>query len=317
MGSPRFGLPALERLLAAGEELVLVVSQPDRPAGRARRPTTPPVAVFAREHGLPLHQPERLRTDEQLAPLRRARPDLIVVAAYGLILPSAVLDLPPLGCLNIHPSLLPRFRGASPVQAALLHGDAETGVTIIKLVQRMDAGPILAQWRTAIGPDESAAELEQRLAVLGAELLLEQLGPWRDGSLMAQPQDEASATYCERLERADARLDWSWPAERLARVVRAMRGRTDAFTTWNGRLLKVLRARPTAAPGGELGEVAASLEPPRRPVVATADGGLLLLEVALEGKAPTSGEAFLNGYPKLLGARLGPAAESPSAAPRA
>jgi methionyl-tRNA formyltransferase len=307
MGSPAFGLPTLQRLIAAGQEVVLVVTQPDRPAGRARRLTPPPVAAFALDHQLPLYQPERLRA-AALDPIRSAAPHLVVVAAYGLLLPNALLELPPYGCLNVHPSLLPRHRGASPVQAAILAGDDETGVTIIKLVERMDAGPILAQVRSPIRRDEHAQALEARLADTGAELLVDCLGPWTSGRLQAQPQDESRATYCTRLERADAELDWTRPADELARVVRAFRGRTDAFTFWDGKLLKVLTAEPLDEPASsvEPGRVDVALAPQGRlPRVATARGSLLLRELALEGRPLTTGTAFLNGHRAFAGALLG------------
>src|SRR5947207_1447818 len=204
MGSPAFGLPTLRAILNAGHDVTLVVSQPDRPAGRSRRLRPPPVAAVARELGLPLHQPEQLRGEAAVEPLLRAAPDAIVVAAFGQLLPRAVLDLAPLGCLNVHPSLLPRWRGASPIQAALLHGDLETGVTIIELTEQLDAGPILAQERTSIAPDEDAPRLEARLAELGARLLVNCLEPLASGELTPRPQNEAGATYCRRLERADA-----------------------------------------------------------------------------------------------------------------
>lgn len=309
MGSPAFGLPALRGLLDAGYRIELVVSQPDRPAGRSRQLRPPPIAAFAREVGLPLYQPEHLRTEAALEPIRRAAPDVVVVAAFGLLLPSSLLELPRAGCLNIHPSLLPRHRGASPVQAAILAGDEETGVTIIKLTERMDAGPILAQRRTPIGADEDALSLEARLADLGARLLLECLEPWLAGALPTRPQNEAEATYCRRLRREDAELDWARPAVELHRVVRAFRGRTDAFTYWNERLLKVLAARPVELPGlaEEPGHVLDGrlIGQARWPVVTTGRGGLLLQQLALEGRSPTAGRAFVNGYPHFLGARLG------------
>jgi methionyl-tRNA formyltransferase len=286
-----------------------VVTQPDRPAGRSRHLTPVPVAAYAQAEGLPLYQPERLRSSEALEPIRAVQPDLIVVAAFGLLLPKALLDLPPLGCLNVHPSLLPRHRGASPVQAAILAGDVQTGVTIIRLIERMDAGPILAQVETALSAEEDAPALEARLADMGAALLVECLEPWASGRLEARPQYEALATYCRRLDRADAELDWSRPAEELARVVRAFRGRTDAFTFWTGRLLKVLRASPLddGVPPGGPGSVAVGQDSGGRkyPAVATARGRLLLREIALEGRQPTDGTAFLNGYPQLILSRLG------------
>jgi methionyl-tRNA formyltransferase len=309
MGSPTFGLPTLNALRRAGHDVALVVSQPDRPFGRARRTTPPPVAAFARAQGLELHQPENLRGESALAPIRDAAPELIVVAAFGLLLPPALLELPPHGCLNVHPSLLPRFRGASPVQAAILAGDYETGVSIMKLTQRMDAGPILGQIRTPIGVEEDAQALEARLAELGARLLLECLEPWVRGELEARAQNEDAATYCPRLERSDAQLHWCRPAVELARIVRAFRGRTDAFTRWEGRLLKVLAAEAVPV-GPELRQPGLVFEPvprlrPRYPLVATGGGALLLRELAIEGRQARTGEAFLNGYPRLVGARLG------------
>ena len=309
MGSPGFGLPTLRAIRQAGHAVPLVVTQPDRPAGRSRRLTPVPVAAYAQAEGLPLYQPERLRGEGALAPVREAEPDVIVVAAFGLLLPKALLGLPPHGCLNVHPSLLPRHRGASPVQAAILAGDTETGVTIIRLSERMDAGPILAQVHTPLPADEDALSLEPRLAEMGAELLVECLEPWAGGQLEARPQDEALATYCQRLERADAELDWTRSARELARVVRAFRGRTDAFTFWHGRLLKIFKAAPVTdvAPPGRPGSVTVGRDSDGRnyPLVAADRGALLLREVALEGRPPTSGAAFLNGYPAFIGAKLG------------
>lgn len=309
MGSPAFALPALRALLGAGYQIALVVSQPDRPAGRNRRLRAPAVAAFAREAGLPLYQPEHLRTDPALEPIRQAAPDVVVVAAFGLLLPTRLLELPPAGCLNIHPSLLPRHRGASPIEAAILAGDPETGVTIIQVTEQMDAGPILVQRRTPIGPDEDAPSLEARLADLGARLLVECLEPWLAGRLTPTPQNDAEATYCRRLRREDAELDWTQPAAALHRVVRAFRGRIDAHTFWNDRLLKILSAGLVELPEqvGEPGRVldGRPFGMPRWPVVATGAGGLLLRELALEGRAPTTGQAFINGYPGFLGAKLG------------
>jgi methionyl-tRNA formyltransferase len=309
MGSPAFGLPSLRSILRAGHEIALVISQPDRPVGRSGKPVPPPVAAFARAEGLTFYQPERLRTPQELGPLEESGPDAIVVAAFGMLLPRTVLDLPRHGCLNVHPSLLPRWRGASPVEAALLAGDTQTGATIMKLTEELDAGPILAQASTPIGPREDALELEARLAEIGSDLLVETLEPWAAGRLEARPQDEARATYCRRLGRADAELDWSEPAARLDRVVRAFRSRGGAFTYWNDHLLKVLVAEVVAQePGhpepGVVFERNAGSQP-RLPLVATADGALALLEIALGGRAATSGPAFLNGYPGLVGARLG------------
>jgi methionyl-tRNA formyltransferase len=329
MGSPTFALPSLEALIEARLDPVLVVSQPDRPAGRRRRQTPPPVAEAARLRGLPLYQPVRLREPEDLQPLVDVRPDLIVVAAFGLILPRALLDLPRLGCINVHPSLLPRWRGAAPIQATLLAGDRRTGVSIMQVEQRMDAGPVITQesveflppgadarfsaaWmNTALPPpEEDAASLEPRLARVGARLLVESLGPLVAGKLEIATQDEDAATYCRRFARSDMLLDWSQPASHLARQVRAFRGRGDAFTTWRGRVLKVLSARELDALPGQPGPgnvIHGPREMGRCPLVTAASGLLALYGVSLEGRPPVDGPAFLNGQPDFVGSHLGSA----------
>lgn len=307
MGSPRFAVPTLEALLAAGHEVALVVSQPDQPAGRGQRLTPPPVAQVARQHGLALLQPATLRDPAVQAALATAQPDAIVVAAYGRLLPRAVLDLPPLGCLNVHPSLLPRWRGPAPIQAALLAGDTVTGTSIILLEERMDAGPILAQAKLSIGPDDDAVSLEAALAQQGAALLVETLPRWAAGQLVPRPQDEARATYTRLLTKADGLLDWTRPARELANQVRACAGWPGAYTFWRGQPLKVLRAaplgqRPAVAPGTvwELRDA-----PERGVAVAAGEGSLLLREVALAGRRPMPATAFVQGYRDFVGARLG------------
>jgi methionyl-tRNA formyltransferase len=313
MGSPTFALPTLRRVHEAGHDIRLVVSQPDRPVKRSGVPVPPPVAAEAVRLGLSLYQPAALRTPEEQQPLRDARPEAIVVAAYGLLLPRAVLEIPPHGCLNVHPSLLPRWRGASPVQSTLLAGDAETGVTIIRLVRAMDAGPILAQRRVPVLDADDALSLETRLAELGADLLVETLERLAAGPVDGQPQDDALATYCGKLEREQGQIDWRQSAATIGNQVRAFRGRGEAFTRWDGRLLKILSAQVapvSAGPPGQVGAVGQGGR--RRPIVATGNGGLELLEVALEGRKPTSGAAFLRGYPAFHGAHL-PSADSPPA----
>src|SRR5215212_5790885 len=220
MGSPAFAVPALEGLIGAGHEIALVLAQPDRPAGRGRQPTPPPVAAFAREHGLPLFQPPGLKPPDAFARVREAAPDVIVVAAYGLILRREVLELPPLGCLNVHASLLPRHRGAAPILAAILAGDSETGVCLMHMEVGLDTGPVLACRNTPIAPTDDTPALTERLALLGRDVLVETLPRWVAGEVVPVPQHDRLATYAPKVEREDGRLDWSLPTVDLWRRVR-------------------------------------------------------------------------------------------------
>ena len=308
MGTPDFALPSLKGLVHAGCDIALVVSQPDRPAGRGRRPAPPPVAAFAREHGLPLFQPASLKPPEAFARVQEADPDLIVVVAFGLLLRREILDLPPLGCLNVHASLLPRHRGAAPIQAALLAGDAETGVCLMQMDVGLDTGPVLACSRTMVTHDDDAPALADRLAVMGRDLLLETLPAWAAGKVQPIPQDESHATYAPRITREHALLDWSLPAIELWRRVRAYRGWPDAFTTWAGRHLKVLAAHPgpPAPLGSAVAEVIVTMEERRaRPAVVASEGTLVLERVALEGSRQMDAADFLRGHPDIVGASLG------------
>jgi methionyl-tRNA formyltransferase len=281
---------------------VLVVSRPDRPVGRGRRLAPPPVAAFARAHGLPLWQTTSLRGPEPEARLRAARPEAMALAAFGALVPSNLLDLAPTGILNVHPSLLPRWRGAAPIQAALLAGDAETGVSIMRLVEALDSGPVLLQERVPIRPEDDFLTLEERLAELGGRLLVRALDQAARGELRAWPQDEAAATYSKRVERADAEIDWSQPAATIWRQVRAYRGWPQAYTWWRGQELKVLRATPVAEPPGSMpGTVLAGPEL----VVATGAGGLRLDEVVPAGRRPQPGADWLRGQRGLVGSQLG------------
>jgi methionyl-tRNA formyltransferase len=321
LGSPAFAVPSVEAVRTAGHEVSLVVTQPDRPAGRGQKSTPSPVAVYAREHGLPLWQTPSLRGAEAEERLRAVDADAMALAAFAALVPANILRLTRGGILNVHPSLLPRWRGAAPIQAALLAGETETGVSIIRLVQAMDAGPILLQERLPISPLDDYLSLEPRLAKLGAALLVRALAEQPD----ARPQDDTLATYCKRIERNDARIDWSQPAERIWNQVRAYRAWPQAFTSFQGRELKILKAWPIDADmaiGVNVGDVStlrevesASSAATSRPgtvllregvpAVATGDGGLRLDELQLEGKRAQSGADFLRGYPRLVGARLG------------
>ncbi len=303
MGTPKFALPTLEKLCDA-YSIVGIVTQPDRPAGRGRQCVAPPVKLLAEGEGIPVFQPERLRAIEAVEHVRAWMPDLIVVAAFGQILPAVILELPRFGALNIHSSLLPRWRGATPVQAALLAGDSVTGVTIMRMDEGLDTGPIIAQRELPIRENETAGELEERLAQLGAELLLDVLPAYLSGELQPRPQPEEGVTLTRRLRKEAAALDWQQPALKLERQIRAFSPEPGAFTMWGVERLKILRAqalREAPFPQTTPGTVFAWES---MPAVATGDGALVLLQLQMAGKRPMSGDAFLRGKNAVLGSRF-------------
>jgi methionyl-tRNA formyltransferase len=291
MGSPDFALPILSSL-AAIYPIIGVVTQPDRPAGRGQVLTPPPVKTLAQNLGLEVIQPERLRRPESFALLQAWAPDLIVIAAFGQILRQNVLDLPRLGCINVHASLLPRWRGAAPIQAALLHGDAVSGASIMKLDAGVDTGPILARRELEILPDDTSASLSPRLAETGASLLIETLPGYLSGELVPVPQDETQATYASMIQKEEGLLNFSQAAQALANRVRAFNPWPGAYLLWQEQPLKVHRAHsqpgPAALPGTR-----AVLN--RFPAVCAADAWLVLDQVQPAGKKPMSGHDFLAG----------------------
>jgi len=307
MGTPDFAVPSLEKL-AERYEIAAVVTRPDRPSGRKRRLTAPPVKEAALAHHLPLWQPPTLRAPEAVARLRALAPDLVVVVAFGQILRPDVLGIPPHGCLNVHGSLLPRYRGPAPVAAAILAGETGSGVTLMRLDAGLDTGPILAQAACPILPDDTAASLGARLSRLGADLLIEALPRWLAGEITPRPQDEAQATYCRLMSKADGRLNWDNPAAYLARQVRACLPWPAAFTNWQGQPLKVLRAAALSdwQGQGEPGRVVTLDDGTGGGAgVITGEGVLRLEEVQLAGKQPASIEAFLRGRRGFVGSVLG------------
>jgi methionyl-tRNA formyltransferase len=317
MGTPDFAVPALEALirgsapgavLPAGYEIATVITRPDKPSGRNREIVYSPVKQVALAHGLPVWQPGSLKKAENQEALAAYRADLFIVAAFGQILPQAVLDLPRYGTLNIHASLLPKYRGSSPVSAAILQGEQETGVTIMLLDAGIDTGPILFSRAVPLRGDETTASLTQRLAELGASTLLEALPLWIGGRLVPQPQDHALATQTRMLTKEDGRIDWSRPAEMLGRAVRAYIPWPNAYTTWRGKQLKILSASPTAADQGEPpGKVSLEMLPGEgRKVlrIATGQGSLLVDQVQLEGKRAVSADEFVRGYAQIVGTVL-------------
>ncbi|MEW6716244.1 MAG: methionyl-tRNA formyltransferase [Chloroflexota bacterium] len=290
MGSPEFALPTLRKLTEL-YRVVGVVTQPDRPAGRGRKLTPPPVKTLAQALGLVCIQPQRLRHPQAISQLHTWNPDLIVVAAFGQILPPEVLDIPLHGCLNVHASLLPRWRGAAPIPHAILNGDSETGITIMRMDEGLDTGPILNQSVIPIQADDTTGSLHDRLAHLGAELLIETLPAYLAGKLQSQPQDDSQATYAPLLKKEDGCLDFTRPAEELERRVRAFHPWPGAFTMWQNTPLKILKAHVVSGKA-RLGErvVAQGL-----PALGTAKGLLVLDEVQPAGKKSMSGGAFLLG----------------------
>lgn len=301
MGSPDFALPTLGALIEH-HDVVGVCTQPDRPAGRGRKPTAPPVKQLAAKHDLPLTQPERLKSDNALTTLRGWEPDVIVVAAYGQILPPDVLDLPPLGCVNVHASLLPRWRGAAPVQAAILHGDQATGITIMKMDPGLDTGPILAQESTPIKPNETGGELAQRLAQHGADLLIRTLPEYAAGEIEPQPQDDNLATKAPLLRKRDGLLDFQTPARKLERKVRAFQPWPGTYFYWQDQRIAVHAATVHEAPDDH--PVGTAFEVGGSPAVQTGSHALILEQVQPAGKRSMAGHSFLNGAQAFPGSRI-------------
>lgn len=306
-GTPAFAVPALERLLASPHSVAAVVTQPDRPRGRGHRRSAGPVKALAVAHGVALLQPERIRDASNSRDyafhdaLRALRADLGVVAAYGRILPDAVLAVPRLGFVNIHASLLPKYRGASPIQRAVIAGERETGVSIMRVVRALDAGPVFAARARPIGAEETAEDVERDLARLGADLLIEVIEAIARGDAVERPQDDAAATYAGKLTKEDAWLDWTEPARRLHDRVRGLRPWPTACTSLHGRRYLILRSQPLddvagAAPG-------TILEANGDALVAAAGGGtaLRLLQIQPEGKRVLSAREFLAGHKVRVG----------------
>ena len=321
-GTPEFARVGLEKLVAAGHEIALVLCQPDRPAGRGLKTEAAPVKAFALAHGLAIAQPRGLRLDGRFAAdaaaardaLLAAAPEAIVVAAYGLILPPWLLELPRLGCINIHASLLPRWRGAAPVQRAIEAGDAETGVTLMQMDAGLDTGPILRLQATPIAADDTSATLMQRLAAIGGELAVAGLADAAAGRLQPRPQPDAGATYAAKIAKAEAAIDWREPAAMIERRLRAFdpfpgaRGTLggEAITCWRGEA----RAGPRGAAPGEIVALDGGAI-----TVACGEGSLALVELQRAGGRRMSAAEFLRGRPPLRGARfaLPPVPGAPSA----
>jgi len=309
-GTPEFAQVALARLHAAGFTIALVLTQPDRPAGRGMRLQASPVKAFAIEHGLQVAQPRSLRLDGKYPDdaraareaLLEARPDVLVVAAYGLILPQWVLDLPPRGCLNIHASLLPRWRGAAPIHRAIEAGDAETGITIMQMDAGLDTGDMLLVEAISIAPDDTTAALHDRLAALGGRLIVEALELAACGRLARTPQPTQDVTYAHKIDKAEGAVDWTQPASVIGRRIRAFDPFPGASTTVHGEALKLWRARPADGQGAPGTVLAVSDD---GIVVACGDGALVLTELQRPGGKRMPARQFLQAQQLPVGALLG------------
>ena len=307
MGTPGFAVPFLEHLVRNGYEVVGVYTQPDRPAGRGRAVVPSPVKLAARSHNLPVFQPDSLRLPEATAQLAGFKPDVIIITAYGQILSQAVLDVPPRGCINAHFSLLPKYRGAAPVAAAVLAGDEFTGVTIMLVERKVDTGPVLARLAIPIAAADTTGSLLYKLSQVGARFMPEVVARWRSGEISARTQDESGASYFPVITKEAGRIDWHEPAVIIWRRVRAYNPWPGGYTSWQGKQLKIIEAVPLPRRGDF---AAGQVLPPESGVarvgfgVATGEGALGVVRVQLEGKEIMAAADFVRGQRNFFGAVL-------------
>lgn len=303
LGTPETAVPSLERLVTAGFEVRAVLTQPDRPKGRGHELAASPVKQTALAHGLPVWQPEKLKQPELVDTLRALKLDAMAVVAYGKIIPQAIIDIPPLGIINVHFSLLPAYRGAAPVQWAIANGETRTGVTTMRIDAGLDTGDILLARETEIGPEATAIDLGERLAETGADLLIETLRGLKQGAITPRPQDHALATYAPLLRKEDGRIDWTWPAAKIHNRVRGFQPWPGAFCSFRGQILHIWKTRLTPE---RVGGPPGSLWAMRRRLFVACGGetALELVEVQLEGRKRLAAEAFLSGRQLAPGERL-------------
>ena len=292
LGTPQFAVPTLERIVAAGHEVAAVFTQPDRPKGRGQKDAMPPVKEAALRLGLPVYQPERVRRPEVIDQLKALAPEAMVVVGYGQIIPQAILDIPPQGIVNVHASLLPKYRGAAPIQWAIARGETRTGVTTMKIDAGLDTGDMLLKWETEIWPEETAVELGERLAVAGADLLVRTLAELP--RIVPEKQDEAQATLAPILKKQDGQIDWTMPTQDILNRIRGFTPWPGCSTLWWGQRLRIWRARRLDLPAPPQGWMARNKG---RLTAGTGNGGIEILEVQLEGKKRMETAAFLNAFP--------------------
>ncbi len=301
MGTPEFAVPALRAILESDHDVVGVFTNPDRPSGRGKRVAMSPVKECAVEHGVPVYQPQRVRgNDEALEQLRAWEPDVVVVTAYGQILPQAILDVPRLGCVNIHASLLPKYRGAAPLNWCIIRGEEETGITTMLMEAGLDTGPMLLRRAVRIGELETAGELHDRLMQLGGDLILPTLEGLSDSSIKPEEQDHEASTYAPMMTKDTGRIDWTASARDVANLIRGVNPWPGAWSMFGGDRVKFHLAHPTDGAGAP-GEV---LVADKRLVIATGDGAVEILEVQAPGARAMAALPFLNGYDLEVGARF-------------
>jgi methionyl-tRNA formyltransferase len=295
LGTPSFAVPTLERIVQAGHRVLAVFTQPDRPKGRGGELAASPVKETALRFSLPVHQPERIRRPEPVEQLKQMQPDAMVVVGYGQIIPQSIIDIPRHGIINVHASLLPKYRGAAPIQWAIANGEASSGVTTMRIDAGLDTGDMLLKWETPIGPEENAIELGQRMAQAGADLLVETLRGIDAGTISPQPQDNLQASLAPILKKEDGEVDWNWPARKIFNRARGFLPWPGAYTYFRGQLFHIWKARVVDEPGeGGPGRL---MPLKRRLLVSSGEGSALeLLEVQIEGRKRMPAEAFLNGH---------------------
>ena len=294
LGTPQFAVPTLEALVAEGHKVLAVYTQPDRPKGRGGSVTASPVKQSAERFGLPIHQPERIRRPDSVELLRSLKPDAMVIVGYGQIIPPAILDIPPRGIINVHASLLPKYRGAAPIQWAIASGEGSTGVTTMRIDAGLDTGDILLKWETDIGPDETALELSPRLARAGAGLLIQTLAGLGEGTIQPVPQDNSQATLAPILKKEDGLIDWSWPARKIFNRARGFLPWPGAYTYFRGQMFHIWKSRPVDEPAqGRPGQLFP--EKKRLLIACGSATALEALEVQAEGRKRMPVESFLNG----------------------
>ena len=307
MGTPKFGAIILEKLADSRYKPILVVTETDKPVGRKKVLTPPPVKVVAEKYEIPVLQPEKIRNSE--SEIRNLEPDLIIVAAYGKILPEEILEIPKYGCLNVHPSLLPRWRGPSPVQFAILNGDTDSGVTIMKKAEKVDAGPVLIQRKLKLEGNETYDVLHDKLGEMGGDLLIEIIPEWITGKIDPQLQDESRTTYTRILKKEDGKIDWEKSAEEIERQIRAFNLWPGIFTFWekSGKLIriKILKARVLNRANSKTYPIGKTLVAGQNELcVQTGKGFLIIERLQLEGKKETDSEDLLRGYSDFIGTIL-------------